>query len=114
MAAERALAEVKDGDVLAEDLLDGHDNVLLAAGTRLTRAHLELAERRGVAALKVLTAQDAERAAGPGAPDSAAVAAALERLDRVFAKVRGRELMEAIRAAARAHLEAGNLPPEGD
>jgi hypothetical protein len=87
--------------------------VLLAGGTRLTRAHVQTLERRGVRAVSVTAPEDRPPPA-PGAPaaaDPAAVAEMLARQERTFAKVRGQPLMDAIYRAAREHLERGNLPP---
>ena len=113
MPVEDQLAEVRDGIVLAADVLDGRGNVLLASGTRLTRAHLQILERRGLRAVTVTTPEDRARAeqGAPGAADPAVIAEMLARQERTFAKVRGQALMETIYRAARAHLERGNLPP---
>ena len=111
MPAEVKLADVGDGASLGADVLDARGNVLLAAGTRLTRAHLSLLERRGIESVTVVLPEEFEGArAGSGEVVAAELARALERQERAFAKVRGRPLMETIYRAARAHLEAGNLP----
>lgn len=112
MPVEKSLREIEDGAILAADVLDSRDNVLLAAGTRLTRAHISLIERRGIKAVKLQLAEEVEQPGDTGpAVDAAALAEALAGQERVFSKVRGQPLMEVIYQAARAHLQAGNLPP---
>ncbi len=109
MPVEKQLADIQDGDVLAEDVLDARGGVLLGKGTKLTRAHLQLLERRAVTAASV--ALPGEEGAGPASVDAARLAQCLERQERVFAKVRTEARMEAIYQTARQHLTGGNLPP---
>jgi hypothetical protein len=115
MPVEKPLGELHDGAVLGADVLDARGNVLLAGGTRLTRAHLQLLERRGIKSVTVAppvaAAVEAAASAGPEPARPALAAEWLARQERVFAKVRQDSRMEAIYQAARAHLSAGNLPP---
>ncbi len=47
MSAEVSLENIQEGAVLAADVLDARDNVLLSSGTQLTKAHISLIRRRG-------------------------------------------------------------------
>jgi len=119
MPVEKPLKEVREGALLGADVLDARGNVLLAGGTRLTRAQLQILERRGIKSVPLASEAPAPAAAGtpaeaPGSPEAAKPASAADWLaqqERVFAKVRGDPRMEAIYQAARAHLSGGNLPP---
>jgi len=112
MAVDADLDAVTDGAVLAADVLDGRQNVLLAAGTRLTAAHIALLRRRGVRWVKIQALPEAPDApAAKPEPARDRLAELLVRQDKVFAKVGDDPLMAALHRAARAHLQAGNLPP---
>jgi hypothetical protein len=67
MPREVAFSEIPDGAVLAADVFDGDGNVLLAKGTRLTRAHAQLIERRGVRPVMVVGEADALAGEAPAA-----------------------------------------------
>jgi hypothetical protein len=111
MPVEVTLDQVNDGAVLAEDVLDSRGNVLLAAGTQLTAAHIALVQRRGIQTVKLLTPDEPDGAGTREGPDPAEIEACLLRHDEMFAQSPQTPLMEAIRKASRAHIEAGNLPP---
>ncbi len=112
MPAEVKLRDVQDGAVLAEDVLDARGNALLTAGTRLTRAHISLIGRRGVKAVTVMGPEDLQKAEEEEeGVDPHRLADALADQQRAFALIGEDPLMAAIYRAARAHLEAGNLPP---
>ena len=113
MPVNLPLGKVADGAVLAADVLDAQGNVLLARGTQLTRAHLQLIERRSIAAVLVATAEElAAAGGGAAAPDAGRLAEVLARHDRVFAKAGDGQLMQAIRRASRAEISRGGLPPD--
>jgi hypothetical protein len=109
MPVEKQLGEISDGEVLAADVLDAQGSILLAQGTRLTRAHLQLLERRAIMSVSVLLPEDA--GAGPGGADAARLVECLARQEQVFSKVRQNPRMEAIYQAARHCLIGGHLPP---
>jgi hypothetical protein len=111
MPIEVSLNEVQEGAVLATDVLDARENVLLAAGTTLTRAHISLIGRRGIKSVKVKGDQDQDAPEDGPTNDPAKIADALQRHEHVFSKVGNRPIMVAIQRAARSHLESGNLPP---
>jgi len=109
MPVEKKLAEVPEGRCSPPTFLDAHGDVLLAKGTALTRAHLQLLQRRAVAAVSLLA--PGEPPPGPGGLDPAQVTASLGRQERVFSKVRGGPRMEALYQAARATWPAGTCRP---
>jgi hypothetical protein len=113
MPAEVPTGKVEDGAVLAADVLDARGNVLLANGTQLTRAHLSLMERRGIKAVTVRTPEDAAPGSDQPSPEerAARVRELLAAQERVFSKIGEDPLLGAVYRAARAHIEAGNLPP---
>jgi DNA primase len=111
MPTEVSLENIQEGAVLAADVLDARDNVLLSSGTQLTKAHISLIRRRGIESVIVSTPEDQTGDAAAAAVDPAQIAAALRQQEEVFAKTGGNPQMAAIHKAARAHLEAGNLPP---
>jgi len=111
MPVEVSLNEVQEGAVLAVDVLDARENVLLAAGTTLTRAHISLIGRRGIKSVKIKGDQDEDAPEGGLTADPAKIADALAQHQRIFSKVADRPIMAAIQRAARSHLESGNLPP---
>ena len=112
MAVVVDLDRTGDGAVLAADVLDARRNVLLSAGTQLTKAHLALLRRRGIRTVSVLAVSDTPAGpAGESADGATRQAALLERQAEVFSMVLDRPLMSAIFEAASAHLRAGNLPP---
>jgi hypothetical protein len=104
-----SLDEIRGGALLAVDVLDARGHVLLSAGASLTGAHVSLLRRRGIESVTVRSEED--RAGGDSAPDPARVAQVLEQLDRNFTGLEDNAIMSAVHRAARAHLEAGNLPP---
>ncbi len=111
MPAEVDLENIQEGAVLAADVLDARDNVLLSSGTQLTKAHISLIRRRGIASV-ILASPDDQKAGGAlGAVDPARIAAALKQQEGVFSKAADNPLMAAVYRAVRTHLEAGNLPP---
>ena len=109
MPVEKNLSDVSDGAVLAVDVFDGRGDVLLAKGTKLTSAHLQLLDRRGIASVTLEV--PGEAGVVPGGVNAAQVAEWLARQERVFSKVRQDPRMEVIYQAARLHLASGNLPP---
>jgi hypothetical protein len=112
MPTEVALNNVQDGAVLAADVLDARENVLLTSGTRLTSAHISLIKRRGIRSVIVRTPEDPAPAETGSEEDTAArVAELLERQKRVFVRALEAPRMDSIYRAARAHIRSGNLPP---
>lgn len=116
MPREVPLSKVPDGAVLAADVFDGHGNVLLSQGTRLTRAHVQLIERRGIRSVLVVGDDEPAPLAAPAAAEAAPAGRlpreeVLARHAAAFSRVGGAGLAEAVRRTSRAHLEAGNLPP---
>ncbi len=109
MPAEVSLDKLEEGAVLAADVLDARQNVLLSSGTTVTRAHVSLIRRRGIEAVLIKTPEDSAK--GEDVSDPARIAEALKQQENVFSKVCDHELMSAIYRAARTHVEAGNLPP---
>jgi len=109
MPAEVSLDSLEEGAILADDVLDSRQNVLLRSGTTVTRAHVSLIRRRGIDSVTVRTPEDA--VAEEAASDPARIADAVRRQEIVFSKTHDNELMSAIYRAARVHIEAGNLPP---
>lgn len=75
-----ALAELRPGMILSDELLDGHGHVLLPRGAVLAAATIAQLERHGIESVAVQVAGDS----GPApAPDPAAVA---QRLAHLFRK----------------------------
>ncbi len=112
MAFAVDLDRTGDGAVLAADVLDARRNVLLSAGTQLTKAHIALLRRRGIRTVTVVAVSEAPAgSAGERAGGADRLAALLARQAEVFSQVLDRPLMAVIFAAASAHLRAGNLPP---
>ncbi|HOX06127.1 MAG TPA: hypothetical protein PK280_06975 [Planctomycetota bacterium] len=109
MPVDKKPAEIPDGAVLAADVLDSKGDVLLAKGTKLTRAHVQLLERRAVATVSVATPEDAAGTATEAGREQ--LAGLLQQQEKVFSKVRSVPRMEALYQAARSHLAKGNLPP---
>lgn len=74
-----AIQDVPDSAVLAEPVLDVHQQVLLSAGTLLTPARLDNLRQRGVVSLVIVAT------AGPDASESSAQQAHIdERLHYLF------------------------------
>ncbi len=115
MPVEVDIKSVEDGAILADDVLDARGNVLLAAKTQITKAHLSLIGRRGITTVRVMLPEDMQKdeegEGGGEAVDPARLLEALAELDAAFAGAGENPIMTAIHKAARAHLEAGNLPP---
>ena len=113
MPTEVPLSEVPDGAVLAADVFDGHGNVLLSKGTRLTRAHAQLIERRGIRTVVVVPEAEAPAPGPEGSTpvDRQALEQILDRHAAAFSRAQGHPLAEAIGRASRTYLQAGNLPP---
>ena len=114
---EIAIEDVREGQVLAEDVTSGTGQVLLAAGTALRRSQVELLERRGVAALKIVSSDavssDVESSQDEGgettevpAPDEDEFADALRRLEHMFEGLDDDPVMRAIHVAARGMVES--------
>jgi hypothetical protein len=100
---------VKPGAVLAVPVTDARGNVLVGEGRVLTEEWLARLRIRGVLRLSV------ESQAAQGAPEAGAAGAPvqdprLERLDAMFARHAGDELMIALAAAARQVLSEGTAP----
>ncbi|MHC4917617.1 MAG: hypothetical protein ACYTGB_19245 [Planctomycetota bacterium] len=110
MPVEVALRQVTDGTVLAEEVVDARGNVLLAAGTQLTKAHISLMQRRGVKSLTIVVPDDPAPVAREEGVDPASIETCLRNHDRLFASAAKTPLMEVIRKASRAHIEAGHVP----
>ena len=116
---EIAVHEIRDGQVLAEDVASPETGqVLLTAGVTLKRSHVELLERRGVLTVKVAVSEDPEGAeetkVGESAPARDQFADALSRLEHMFEGFDDDPVMSAIHAAARRMVEAAmKAEPQG-
>jgi len=95
---------IADGQELAEDVRDETGQVLLSAGTVLSRTHVDLLERRGVLTVKIADA--AGGAGGALEPAAGDLENALRRLDHMFEGLTDDPVMHAIHAAARGMLES--------
>ena len=76
-----ALAEVRPGMVLSDELLDVQGHVLLPQGTVLTEAMLALMPRHGIGVLPI-----AQQEAVPVAVAQAVLEQRQQRIDRLFRK----------------------------
>jgi hypothetical protein len=101
---EIAASEIEDGYVLAEDVKDERGHVLLSAGVGLSRAHVELLERRGVLTVRV-TDPDEGGPRPETAPSGEELGHALARIDHMFEGTEDDPIMRAIHAAARGMIE---------
>lgn len=99
---EITIYAIADGQRLAEDVRDESGSVLLAAGTVLSRAHVDALERRGVFTVKI--EDSAKVATAP--PSTNDLAGALRQLEHMFEGMDGDPIMGAIYAAARQMLES--------
>ena len=112
MPSEVDLDNIQDGAILAADVLDGRGNVLLAAGTRMTGAHVSLIRRRGVEKVEIRNEEKGGTEADTGsAQEGNRIAELLKQQEQVFSRVKDQPRMAAILAAAREHIQNGNLPP---
>lgn len=75
-----AVADVRPGMVLSDEIVDARGQVLLPRGAMLTAATIALLPRHGIASLAVLRA---DLAAAAPAPDLGAIQ---QRLDHLFRK----------------------------
>ncbi len=100
---------MKPGSVLAAPVTDARGNVLVGEGRVLTMEWLARLKTRGVQRLSV-ESQSAAPAPEAGAASAPAQDPRLGRLDAMFAKHAGDELMTALAAAARQVLSDGQAP----
>ena len=101
---------MKPGAVLAAPVTDARGNVLVGEGRVLTEEWLARLRTRGVLRLSVESqaAQATPETEASGVPEQDP---RLERLDAMFARHAGDELMTALAAAARQVLSEGKAPP---
>lgn len=105
---EVSIQQLRDGQVLAEDLVDPGGEVLLSKGSPVGRNLIPLLERRGVLTVKIEDELDSGPLGGPGAEEASGtgdIGVALSRLDHMFEGMGDDPLMRAIYRAARGMLE---------
>jgi len=102
---EIAIHEIAGGEVLAADVTDESGNLLLSSGSALDHTHVEVLERRGVLAVKIVE-PEADGEGGSAAPSDDEFEKALSRLDHMFEGFDDDPVMRAIYSAARGMLES--------
>ncbi|MHC4201362.1 MAG: hypothetical protein ACYSU0_15335 [Planctomycetota bacterium] len=102
---EIAIHEIAGGEVLAADVTDERGNLLLSSGAALDQTHVEVLERRGVLAVKIVE-PDSDGEGGTAAPSDDEFERALSRLDHMFEGSDDDPVMRAIYSAARGMLES--------
>ena len=95
--------EIREGDVLAEDVRDMRGDVLLTRGLRLARRHATLLRRREITTVRVLTPEDSDVV--PGTSDLGEIERAIARLEHMFDGLLDDPVMREIHRVARSFLE---------
>ena len=117
---EIAVHEIRDGQVLADDVSCSETGqVLLAAGATLKRSHVELLERRGVLTVRIVEAEKPESAGEAGgeednAPARDEFAEAISRLEHMFEGLDDDPIMRALHTVARGMVESAKRGEGGE